>query len=395
MKRYFDEYRGLRETSGHVEPLRPLDALRARWRADLRWMRERGWAAAAPRRAGSRARRCTTAGGASARRSARAPSGLPGRACSGRCRSRARGGAARDRGAARAAAACAAGPVPLRGDPARSAARAPRRSRSPCPGMADRDSLHVAVVIPPFQRGSGGHNTIFTLIDAARAHGPHLLDLDVRPARASTHEARRRAAAADRRGVHAAARAGLQGLRRLVRRRRGGGHRLGDRLPGAAAAATAAPAPTSSTTTSPSSSPPRPRRCGPRAPTSSACTASRRAAGCATCSRAATASAAAGSGSAWTTRIYRPRPVERRRDTVDLLRPRVHAAPRRAARARLRSRSCTRRRPDTRFVLFGQPEDRRAAGALRAARHRRARAARLGATRRPPSASACRSPTTR
>jgi glycosyltransferase involved in cell wall biosynthesis len=32
------------------------------------------------------------------------------------------------------------------------------------PGMAERESLHVAVIVPPFQRGSGGHNTIFTLM---------------------------------------------------------------------------------------------------------------------------------------------------------------------------------------------------------------------------------------
>jgi glycosyltransferase involved in cell wall biosynthesis len=31
--------------------------------------------------------------------------------------------------------------------------------------MAERERLHVAVVIPPFQRGSGGHNTIFTLVE--------------------------------------------------------------------------------------------------------------------------------------------------------------------------------------------------------------------------------------
>jgi glycosyltransferase involved in cell wall biosynthesis len=30
--------------------------------------------------------------------------------------------------------------------------------------MADKSRLHVAILIPPFQRGSGGHNTIFTLI---------------------------------------------------------------------------------------------------------------------------------------------------------------------------------------------------------------------------------------
>jgi hypothetical protein len=40
----------------------------------------------------------------------------------------------------------------------------PAPLEDPVPGMAERDCLHVAVVIPPFQVGSGGHNTIFTLI---------------------------------------------------------------------------------------------------------------------------------------------------------------------------------------------------------------------------------------
>jgi glycosyltransferase involved in cell wall biosynthesis len=34
----------------------------------------------------------------------------------------------------------------------------------PIPGMAGREHLHVAVVIPPFGRNSGGHNSIFQLL---------------------------------------------------------------------------------------------------------------------------------------------------------------------------------------------------------------------------------------
>ena len=45
MRRYFDEYRGLRETTGHVEPFAAA-ARRAtcarQLAADRRWMRERG-----------------------------------------------------------------------------------------------------------------------------------------------------------------------------------------------------------------------------------------------------------------------------------------------------------------------------------------------------------------
>jgi len=48
MRRYFDEYRGLRAQTGHVEPARPLAGARevaARVKGDNRWMRERGWPA--------------------------------------------------------------------------------------------------------------------------------------------------------------------------------------------------------------------------------------------------------------------------------------------------------------------------------------------------------------
>jgi glycosyltransferase involved in cell wall biosynthesis len=41
----------------------------------------------------------------------------------------------------------------------------------PVPGMADRERLHVAVIIPPFQRGSGGHNTIFQIVSRLEAMG--------------------------------------------------------------------------------------------------------------------------------------------------------------------------------------------------------------------------------
>jgi glycosyltransferase involved in cell wall biosynthesis len=34
----------------------------------------------------------------------------------------------------------------------------------PVPGMADRDRLHIAVIVPPFRVGSGGHNTIFQTV---------------------------------------------------------------------------------------------------------------------------------------------------------------------------------------------------------------------------------------
>ena len=34
----------------------------------------------------------------------------------------------------------------------------------PVPGMADREQLHIATVIPPFRRGGGGHNIICQVV---------------------------------------------------------------------------------------------------------------------------------------------------------------------------------------------------------------------------------------
>ncbi len=52
MRRYFDEYRGLAQSIGHVEPIAPGNWLREvarQTRADAHWMGDRGWSA--PRRA--------------------------------------------------------------------------------------------------------------------------------------------------------------------------------------------------------------------------------------------------------------------------------------------------------------------------------------------------------
>ena len=84
MRRYFDEYRGLRETIGHVEPLSLRGAL-AHARSPAATCA--GWAstASAPRaRAlGGALAQPTTSAGACSRRSARAPTG-----CRGRCAAR-------------------------------------------------------------------------------------------------------------------------------------------------------------------------------------------------------------------------------------------------------------------------------------------------------------------
>jgi glycosyltransferase involved in cell wall biosynthesis len=41
----------------------------------------------------------------------------------------------------------------------------------PVPGMSERARLHVAVVVPPFKRGSGGHGTIFRLVSRLERMG--------------------------------------------------------------------------------------------------------------------------------------------------------------------------------------------------------------------------------
>ena len=54
--------------------------------------------------------------------------------------------------------------------------------------------------------------------------------------------------------------------------------------------------------------------------------------------------------------VYRPRPVERRHDTV-IYYARVHRPPRGAARGALALQELKRRRPDTRVVIFGQADE--------------------------------------
>ena len=84
MRRYFDEYRGLRETLGHVEPISArglAGTVRRQVAGDRRWMRERGWGP------GRRARGLLVAGlacrPAAAAAAARAVAGGPRRTVAG------------------------------------------------------------------------------------------------------------------------------------------------------------------------------------------------------------------------------------------------------------------------------------------------------------------------
>lgn len=168
-RRYFDEYRGLRETAGHVEPFSVTGAARSTVRSvqgDLAWLRARGggrgelvrWA---PRSAAHHGgRRVFSALGSRADRvppAVRARLSLEGR----------------DDGAASGSAAPAVPPTERRHawrtahrlEPWAAVLRdGPAPLLPTDPSLASAPSLRVAVVIPPFQKGSGGHRTICTLV---------------------------------------------------------------------------------------------------------------------------------------------------------------------------------------------------------------------------------------
>jgi glycosyltransferase involved in cell wall biosynthesis len=173
MRRYFDEYRGLRETIGHVEGF----GARSTWRTvraqvggDRRWMRERGFDARRMARWTGRSvvhhagRQAFSALGSRAER-------LPGPV---------RGALSLER--RRDAGAFAGDAPPTRPRPAspwyegyRSVMevgrRGPARLATPVEGMAERESLHLAFAIPPFARGSGGHSSIFQIVSHLESFG--------------------------------------------------------------------------------------------------------------------------------------------------------------------------------------------------------------------------------
>jgi glycosyltransferase involved in cell wall biosynthesis len=161
-RRYFDEYRGLRETTGHVEPLQLRQAARELLR-DARWMRDQGLPPATrarwlPRAAAHHAGR--RAGSALGSRAERLPDGVQ-RTLSLEGRGASDGGRrVKERG----------GPTPY-DEILRLYADGPAPLEGPVPGMSERTPLHVAVVIPPFEKGSGGHKTIFTLVDRLERAG--------------------------------------------------------------------------------------------------------------------------------------------------------------------------------------------------------------------------------
>ena len=205
MRRYFDEYRGLREATGHIEPFGiPGTAryVRREVAADRRWMAEHGVSGTARARWTARAvahhggRRVFSALGS---RSELVPRRLRGRLSlesragettaghfdpahngkgsddvlmrpeNGERVDEPAGGAGSPLPAARAIAGKLSGEV--YDTVARVWRDGPAPLLDPLPDMAERERLRLAMVIPPFSRGSGGHNTLFQIFTRLERRG--------------------------------------------------------------------------------------------------------------------------------------------------------------------------------------------------------------------------------
>lgn len=189
MRRYFDEYRGLRESTGHIEPFQPARALRnvaGSVAADRRWMSERELSAVEKARWTARStvhhggRRVFAALGS---RSERLPAtlrrglSLEGREDAlGECETQDLDAPTNDAAANANGSAVQSAPTlpPTALVPAKVArddydpcmqvrADGPAALLDPIEGMSERERLRLAMVIPPFSRGSGGHNTLFQI----------------------------------------------------------------------------------------------------------------------------------------------------------------------------------------------------------------------------------------
>jgi O-antigen biosynthesis protein len=186
MRRYFDEYRGLHDTTGHVEPFAVLSAARQVGGAvagDRRWAAAQGltgseqarWAARSAVHHGGR--RVFSALGSRAHRlpaPVRRRLSLEGRDD--------RVAASPEQGATSVQAVPPATKIaPKRShddyqDVARFWRDGPTTLLDPVPGMAERERLRLAMVIPSFRRGSGGHNTLLQIFSRLEQRG-HLCSL--------------------------------------------------------------------------------------------------------------------------------------------------------------------------------------------------------------------------
>jgi glycosyltransferase involved in cell wall biosynthesis len=182
MRRYFDEYRGLHESTGHVEPFGVLDTarhVRTAVAGDRRWAAEQGLSGAAQARWTARSavhhggRRVFSALGS---RAGRLPAPVRGRLSL-------EGRDDRDAAASEPDSTSGVSPVPPTTqmppkrdhddyeDVARFWREGPAPLLDPVPGMADRERLRLALVIPSFRRGSGGHNTLLQIFSRLEQRG--------------------------------------------------------------------------------------------------------------------------------------------------------------------------------------------------------------------------------
>jgi O-antigen biosynthesis protein len=166
MRRYFDEYRGLRATTGHVEQFRPARVARTVARNALnddRYAAEHGASTAERLVSGLGSLRhhvgraaFAAAGSRADRLPARLERSLSLEGKSGRAGTEWRHVRAWKHGYEYVRESMSSAPAPL---------------LPPSPHDGDKPIMHFAWIIPPFRRGSGGHMTIFTLLRELEARG--------------------------------------------------------------------------------------------------------------------------------------------------------------------------------------------------------------------------------
>jgi O-antigen biosynthesis protein len=181
MRRYFDEYRGLRQATGHIEPFGLLATaahVRRQLAADRQWMAAQGAGRLQRAQWGARGlvhhggRRVFSALGSRAER-------LPAPAQRRLSLERREG----DHGASVVSAPDDVPELPAgepidrmlaRPDYAEAAkvwSEGPVALLDPIPRMSERERLRLALIIPPFTRGSGGHNTLLQLLTRLEQRG--------------------------------------------------------------------------------------------------------------------------------------------------------------------------------------------------------------------------------
>jgi glycosyltransferase involved in cell wall biosynthesis len=176
MRRYFDEYRGLHDSTGHVEPFGGLATagyVRRQVQGDRRWMAEQGLPATERARWTARAvahhggRRVFSALGS---RAESVPAPLRRRLSL-----EGRDDAQVPDPPAPSLPAAAHIPPKRDHDDYQEVSRVWREGAAPLldpvPGMAERERLRIAMVIPSFRRGSGGHGTLMQILTRLEQRG--------------------------------------------------------------------------------------------------------------------------------------------------------------------------------------------------------------------------------